>query len=57
MNVLREAVKREPDNVYLHAKLANQYAMMQRSPYFVAETMKIKALRAGAGRASGASSR
>lgn len=46
LKVLREAVNREPDNFYLHVKLAQQYAMMQRGADFVAETMKIKTLRA-----------
>ena len=48
MNVLRAAVNREPDNGYLHVKLAGQYGLMRRNVDFVAETMKIKALRKSA---------
>jgi hypothetical protein len=54
MNVLRNAVNQNPDNVYFHAKLAGQYAMMQRGPDFVAETTKVKALQLRAGAANGA---
>jgi hypothetical protein len=53
LKVLREAVNREPDNLYLHGKLAQQYATMRRGADFVAEAMKIKALHAVA--ANGAS--
>jgi hypothetical protein len=48
LNLLRDAVNRDPDNLYLHVKLANQYAQMQRGADFVAETRKVKQLRTGA---------
>ena len=53
MHVLQDAVNRDEDNVHLHVKLANQYAMMQRGPDFIAETARIKAMRARAGAANG----
>ncbi len=40
MNVLRDAVNRDPDNFYLHLKLADQYAMMQRRPDFQCRNLK-----------------
>jgi hypothetical protein len=48
MNQLRDAVNRDPDNLYLHVKLADEYALMQRGADFVAETRKVKQLRTGA---------
>ncbi len=48
MNVLRNAVNLDPDNVYLHTKLANQYGMMGRPADFEAEIVKVRALRSGA---------
>ena len=48
MNVLRNAVALNPDNIYFHTKLADQYAMMQRSADFETEIMKTQALRRGA---------
>jgi hypothetical protein len=57
MNALQDAVNRDADNLYLHMKLADQYAMMRRGSDFIAETKKIKALRARAGAANRARSR
>ena len=54
MDQLRDAVNRDPDNSYLRAKLANQYALMRRGPDFIAETVKIKALRSRARSANAA---
>jgi hypothetical protein len=48
MNVLRNAVNLDPDNVYLHTKLANQYGMMGRPADFEVEILKVRALRSGA---------
>lgn len=48
MKVLRDSVKLEPDNVNLHAKLAEQYGMMGRASDFEAEIHKVRALRASA---------
>ena len=45
MNQIRKAVKRDPDNIYLHTKLAQQYAQMQRADDFQAELTRIQALR------------
>lgn len=47
MNMIRNAVNRDPDNVYLHGKLAAQYGNMNRGADFQAEIFKIRALRAG----------
>jgi protein O-mannosyl-transferase len=44
-NVLQNSVNLDPDNIYLHTKLADQYAMMGRGAEFEAETVKIRALR------------
>ena len=44
---LRDAVNRDPDNVYLHLKLADEYGLMQRPSDFQAEILKARALRAG----------
>ncbi|MGH7924477.1 MAG: tetratricopeptide repeat protein [Candidatus Binatus sp.] len=59
MEVLRQAVNRDPDNEYLHTKLAKQYATMQRGAEFAAEIVKVRALRAraGAARAAAANAR
>jgi len=43
-NVLERAVQLEPDNPYLHMKLANEYALMQRPADFRAEMMRTRAL-------------
>jgi tetratricopeptide (TPR) repeat protein len=48
LNVLQEAVNRDPDNFYLHLRLADQYSKMQRGGDFVAEVAKARALRAKA---------
>ena len=53
MKVLQGALNRDEDNVYLHVKLAAQYAMMQRGPDFLAETRKVKQLRMEARVANG----
>ncbi len=45
MKVLVGAVNRDPDNVYLHTKLAEQYGTMGRGADFEAEIMKVQALR------------
>ncbi len=46
-NLLQNSVKLDPDNIYLHIKLADQYAMQGRAAEFEAETVKIRALRIG----------
>ena len=48
MNTIRNAVNRDPDNIYLHSKLGAQYGMMNRGSDFQAEIFKIRALRARA---------
>jgi len=48
MNLLRNAVNRDPDNTYLHSKLAAQYGTMNRGADFQAELFKIRALRSAA---------
>jgi hypothetical protein len=57
LNLLRDAVNRDPDNIYLHVKLASQYAQMQRGADFVVETRKVMQLRMGAGVANAAADR
>jgi hypothetical protein len=52
MDQLRDSVNRDPGNSYLRVKLANQYAFMGRGPDFVAETVRIKALRSRAASAN-----
>ena len=55
MNVLQQAVNRDPDNHYLHLRLLDQYALMPRgADYFQAEIARRRALRARA-RAAGSS--
>ena len=49
LSILREAVNRDPDNLNLHTKLAEQYGLMGRAADFAAEIQKIKALRRTAG--------
>ena len=51
LEVILKAVANDPDNIYLHSKLAGQYGMMQRSDEFVAEISKVRELRAAASRA------
>ena len=55
MNAIRQAVNQEPDNIYLHQKLAEQYALMQRAEDFQAEIVKMQQLRANARAANAAS--
>ena len=43
-NALQRAIKLDPDNPYLHARLANEYALMQRPIDFQAEMKKTRAL-------------
>jgi hypothetical protein len=54
MNQIRNAVNRDPNNLYLHQKLAEQYGTMQRTADFQAELLKMQQLRASA-RAANAS--
>lgn len=55
MNEIRQAVNQEPDNIYLHQKLAEQYGLMQRPEDFQAEILKMQQLRANARAANAAS--
>jgi hypothetical protein len=49
VNVLQDAVNRDPDNPYLHMQLLNQYALMPTgAEYFRAEIARRRALRARA---------
>ena len=43
--VLQNSVNLDPDNIYLHTKLADQYATLGRAAEFEAETVKIRELR------------